>query len=124
LAISTLVPALGSAKSFGYPYPWEPVVAALRGDGPSAPLPLMGIVSFPSFHTAMAIAYTCAYRRLKILLAPAAVLNLLMLAAVPFSGDHYVCDMLGGAAVALCALAVAHRAQRGGLAASRAAHKD
>ena len=55
----------------------------------------------------MAVCYTCAYRRLKLALVPAAALNAFMLAAVPFSGNHYLVDVFGGIVVAIGALKTA-----------------
>ena len=84
---------------------------ALRSGQNVAPLSLVGIVAFPSYHTVMAISYTFAYRRMKWLLAPVAALNGLMLAAVPFSGNHYLVDMIG-ACVAAGSLILADRVVR------------
>lgn len=59
---------------------------------------LKGIVTFPSFHTVMALLLIYVYRRLPIfpwILA----LNTLMLIATPINGGHYLVDMIGGAAV-------------------------
>ena len=65
---------------------------------------MTGVVSFPSFHTAMALAYAYAFRKTGIIGWAIAGLNLVMLAAVPWFGGHYLVDMIAGAATMLLAL--------------------
>jgi hypothetical protein len=67
---------------------------------------LTGVVSFPSFHTSMALAYAWAFRKTGVIGAAVAALNLVMLCAVPFFGGHYLVDMVAGAAVMLASLAL------------------
>lgn len=60
---------------------------------------LPGLVTFPSFHTAMGvIAIYCARNNASILL-PIAAVNLLMIASTPIFGSHYVVDIVAGAAI-------------------------
>jgi membrane-associated phospholipid phosphatase len=59
-----------------------------------------GIISFPSFHTVMALLLTATWRGVKRMFWPVAVLNGLMLLSVPSEGGHYMTDMLGGFLVA------------------------
>ena len=67
---------------------------------------MTGVVSFPSFHTAMALAYCWAFRKTGIISAAITTLNIIMLCAVPFFGGHYLVDMVAGAAAMLLALAI------------------
>ena len=61
---------------------------------------LTGIVSFPSFHAASAVLYMWALWPVRFLGGIAAVLNLLMIAATPVIGAHYMIDVFGGVALA------------------------
>ncbi len=69
---------------------------------------LAGIVSFPSYHTVMALMLIYAYRELygfRYVFA----LNIVMLVSTPINGGHYLVDMIGGAAVTVVAAFLAHR---------------
>lgn len=90
-----------------------PVLLALRGGGPwSFDLSqLQGLISFPSYHTVLAVLLTYAHRR-SLLLVPIALGNIIMLFSIPTVGQHYLVDIIAGAAVALLAIsatAAAHR---------------
>ena len=125
--ISALVPALGPASLFGDQNfinlkltgatPAD-VLAQLRaGSARIIDLDHMaGIVTFPSFHTVIALLVVHAMRRDGWLLMPAVGLNALMLASTITEGGHYVADVLAGSAVTLVAVTVA-----GALTGSRAA---
>lgn len=66
---------------------------------------LEGLISFPSFHTANAILFVWALWPMRILRAILVPLNLLLIAATPLCGAHYVTDIVGGVAVAFAAIA-------------------
>jgi membrane-associated phospholipid phosphatase len=66
-----------------------------------------GIVTFPSFHASCGILFVYAARRHPWALAAVIPLNLLMIAATPPIGGHYLVDLLGGAGVAAGAIVVA-----------------
>lgn len=103
IVVSTLLPAVEPAHAFGFKTPaWE-AHEALRS-GQRTGLSYVGIICFPSFHTAMAVLFTAVYRGMPRLFWPAAALNAVMLLSVPFSGDHYLVDLLGGLAVSAFAL--------------------
>jgi len=87
------------------------IVEALRS-GFQGPYSYVGIVAFPSFHTVMAILFTLALRHTRWLFAGFGILNLAMLSAVPFQGDHYISDMIAGAAIAIAAFWAARRVYR------------
>lgn len=61
---------------------------------------LIGVISFPSFHTSLAIIFTYMFRRTGPIGAVIAAVNLIMLPTIPFIGGHYLVDMFAGAAVA------------------------
>ena len=53
---------------------------------------LPGLVTFPSFHTAMGVVLIYACRRSLFLLVPSLGINLSMIAATPLYGSHYGID--------------------------------
>jgi membrane-associated phospholipid phosphatase len=114
VAISTFVPAIGTYYGLSIaPSQFTSLdstlyqaqlrdIGALR-DGSLRHLEmfkLTGIVSFPSFHAASAVLYLWALWPVRYLGGIAAALNLLMIAATPVIGAHYMIDVFGGVAVA------------------------
>ena len=87
------------------------IVEALRS-GSKGPYGYVGITPFPSFHTVLAILFTLSFRGHRFLFAGFGILNLLMLSAVPFQGDHYLMDMIAGAIIAAAAFFAARRIYR------------
>jgi hypothetical protein len=65
---------------------------------------MTGVVSFPSFHTTMALAYVWGFRRTGVIGWAIAAINLLMLCAIPYFGGHYLVDVIAGAGVMLASL--------------------
>jgi hypothetical protein len=72
---------------------------------------LKGVVAFPSFHAVLGILFIYAHRR-SVLFVPVAVLNGLMLVAIPSEGGHYLTDLLAGCVVAGLAIAAARMVTR------------
>ena len=68
---------------------------------------LLGLVSFPSFHTTGAMLYIFALWGCSSLRWPTVALNVTLILATPVIGAHYFIDLAGGAAVAAAALALA-----------------
>jgi membrane-associated phospholipid phosphatase len=114
VAVSTFVPAIGTYYGLGIaPSQFSSLdgslyqaqlrdIVALR-DGSLRHLEmfkLTGIVSFPSFHAASAVLYMWALWPVRFLGGLAAALNLLMIAATPVIGAHYMIDVFGGVALA------------------------
>ena len=62
---------------------------------------LPGLVTFPSFHTAMGIIAIYCARGTPWLLGPSVIVNVLMIASTPLFGSHYLIDIIAGAAVAV-----------------------
>jgi membrane-associated phospholipid phosphatase len=79
---------------------------ALRGDGLIFMTPdnMQGLVSFPSFHTCMAliIAWCCRGHWLTSIVG--IIVGAAIIAGTPIFGGHYLVDVLGGAAVFALAL--------------------
>ncbi|MDE5441911.1 PAP2 family protein [Bradyrhizobium sp. CSA207] len=118
IAISAVVPAIGTYYGLQLPAAHFPEIntavyagqlrdiLALR-DGSLhelRPFFLSGIVSFPSFHAASAVLYVWALWPVRGIGGIAAALNLLMIAATPVIGAHYIIDIAGGIAVAASAI--------------------
>jgi membrane-associated phospholipid phosphatase len=109
--ISAVFPAVGSAAHFdlhdmpGLPrgagrYFVATIYRFRDGAADSVSLSdLNGVVSFPSFHTSMALMTAYAFRGIRLLLLPVAIwCGLIIVAAMPMGG-HYAVDLVGGAAV-------------------------
>ncbi|ESY51730.1 MULTISPECIES: phosphatase PAP2 family protein [unclassified Mesorhizobium] len=112
VAISAVVPVIGP---YGYYHPAPALFDAysnvagsshladfnaLRSGEPFLLKRNAGIVSFPSFHTILAVLLAFALRATPYVRGPAIVLNsLLIVGAVPFGG-HYLVDTLAGGAIA------------------------
>ena len=114
IAISALVPAIGTYYALQLPAAHLPDIntaiyaGQLRDilglrDGSLHELQLFklsGIVSFPSFHAASAVLYMWALWPVRRIGGIAAALNLMMIAATPVIGAHYMIDVAGGIALA------------------------
>jgi hypothetical protein len=66
-----------------------------------------GLVTFPSFHTVVAVLLLLGFRQVPYLRWASLVLNTLMLISIPIEGSHYLVDLIAGVAVALLAWAMA-----------------
>jgi hypothetical protein len=117
LVIGTFVPAIGPAAAYGFGPEPEAIIHALRSGG-SQKLPYAGIVSFPSFHTVMAVLFTYAHRDIDKTFHYALALNAVMLVSTLYNGDHYLSDILAGFLVAGSTILVTAAAARGSRAAS------
>ena len=73
---------------------------------------LEGLITFPSFHTAIAILFAWAVWRTPYVWFAGLVTNVLMILSTPLSGSHYVIDLAGGAVVATVAIALASQRHR------------
>ena len=101
-----LLPTLGPLDMAGVSAPSGKFIHLLRS-GFDGPYQLGGIISFPSFHIVMAILDTAIYRGIRVLQPLALALNLVMLSAIPHQGDHYLSDLIAGAAIAIVSIAAA-----------------
>jgi len=105
LLVATLWPAAGAFSSYGVASPAEVAsvsdFAALR-NGTLQVFDLtrmQGLVSMPSYHTAMALFFVQAMRWSRLGLLGGGLLNGLMLLSTPTEGGHYLVDVLAGVAL-------------------------
>ena len=120
ILVATLVPTIGAYAFYNVPDAllpafrdpragWDqvPHIIALRnGSMREVPLhDLHGLVSFPSFHTALATITIWATQRLRYVSVAMFALNAPLILATPSLGSHYLCDILGGSMVAFAAIA-------------------
>lgn len=61
---------------------------------------LPGLVTFPSLHTAAGIIFIVTFWKSKVF-APVFIYSIIMIAATPVFGGHYIVDLLAGALLAL-----------------------
>lgn len=121
IAISVFVPAIGTYYGLQLPPARYPNIdtsvyagqlrdiLALR-DGTLRELGLFklaGIVSFPSFHAASAVLYMWALWPVRAVGGIAATINILMIAATPVIGAHYLIDLVGGILLAVASILAA-----------------
>ena len=66
-----------------------------------------GIITFPSLHSALAVILIAAFWPVPVARWIGAVLNILMLAATPIEGSHYLVDVLAGVVIAVLCLGLA-----------------
>lgn len=118
IAIGCALPAVSAAIHFAPPADLFTHIRPERGayhltsltrlrSDPAAVLTLgalPGLVTFPSFHTAMGVVAIYCARHRWWLLAGMVPLNLVMITSTPILGAHYGVDLLGGAAVAGAAI--------------------
>jgi len=64
---------------------------------------LPGLVTFPSLHTAAGIIFIGTFWKSKVF-APVFIYSIIMIAATPVFGGHYIVDLLAGALLALCVM--------------------
>jgi len=111
ISVFGFMPARGPAFDAGIATNLDAIMIALRAKSAS-PVPYNGIICFPSFHTVMAILFTWAHRGLRWTFIPFGLLNFLMLTAIPIFGDHYLVDMVAGAAIAIVSILIMTRISR------------
>jgi len=110
LLISTPWPATGAFAFYGVASPSDLAMVSHFGalrDGTMRVFDLtqmQGLVSLPSYHTAMALFFVQAMRWTRTGLVLAGLLNALMIFATPTEGGHYLVDVIAG--VGLWALTV------------------
>ncbi|MBX9698195.1 MAG: phosphatase PAP2 family protein [Acetobacteraceae bacterium] len=112
-AISGLVPAIGLIGQVGTGYV-ELIEQIRAGEWRVMSFAKPeGIVTFPSFHAALAIILTWAARHHRPTLAVIALLNVLMMLSTPTVGGHYLVDLFGGAVVAVASILLVRRLRAG-----------
>lgn len=94
-------------------YHVEPLLALRDGGLRHIPLRNMeGLVTFPSFHTVLAILLAYGFARVSILMLPMLALNALVIVSTISIGGHYLADVVSGAALALAAIAAFNMRER------------
>lgn len=113
-SLSGVFPALG-------PYEkevpsWSAILVTIRSGGISkfALGEMAGIVAFPSFHTVAAVFLVYVHRHPLRSFIPIAILNAVMVVAIPFAGHHYLVDVISGAGVAVVSILIVRAAMRRG----------
>ena len=104
-AVFVFTPALGHVAHIGTD--WMKTLMMIRS-GEWAAFDFShveGIISFPSFHTTLAILLVYAMRHHRWALAVFVPLNMLLIVATLSVGGHYLVDVLAGAAVAVISIA-------------------
>lgn len=123
ITLSAFFPAVGiyihdniQPQQFAYLHPaaarvHESVLMALRGHSlTNLTFPLRGLITFPSFHTSIALLLIYAslpFRRLRWIMIP---LNIAMVFSTPIDGGHYLVDVLAGMVITSMAMYIAQRA--------------
>ena len=113
--VSALLPAVGPfVHFFGRPTEDIVVLMSLRSGGAHTFVInyLQGIITFPSFHTVLAIIFIYVHRPPSRSFIPVAILNGLMLLGIPSEGHHYLVDMISGTAVVALSIAIVRAASR------------
>jgi len=102
LLISTPFPATSAFVHFNVQDPSASATVpdfALLRDGSLQMIDIanaQGLVSMPSFHTALAVLFTYSLRRLRLLFCIAVLLNVVMILSTPTQGGHYLVDVIAG----------------------------
>jgi hypothetical protein len=118
--IALFLPALGPYEFFRVTAVDHPEIALiteakmtapimwLRAADFSVPMPevTVGLISFPSYHSATAVIYMWAGWRTPYLRWGIVVVNAVMLLATPIHGSHYLVDVIAGIAIAAVAIMV------------------
>jgi membrane-associated phospholipid phosphatase len=65
-----------------------------------------GLVTFPSFHTVLAIITAYAFRGIRFLALPAAILNGIVVVSTLPEGGHFLVDVIAGAIIAVAGIAL------------------
>ena len=104
IGASWFMPAIGHLPDA----PHVPVLLALRAGSLPDGVP-QGLISFPSYHTTVAILLTAALRGERFLFPVACVLNGVMVISTLSMGGHYLVDVLAGLVVAVAAMYLAPR---------------
>jgi membrane-associated phospholipid phosphatase len=71
-----------------------------------------GLVTFPSFHTVLAIITAYAFRGIRFLALPAVILNGIVVVSTLPEGGHFLVDVIAGAIIAVAGIALVRWEQR------------
>ncbi|HEY7550294.1 MAG TPA: phosphatase PAP2 family protein [Hyphomicrobiaceae bacterium] len=119
-ALMLLVPAAGAYAHFHPPrelfdgfgakagmWHYETLIRLRSQAAPSLDFAQMeGLVTFPSFHTVLAIITAYAFRGIRFVTLPAVILNGIVIVSTLPEGGHYLVDVIAGAAIAVAGIAL------------------
>jgi hypothetical protein len=71
-------------------------------------VPMMGLITFPSFHTVMAIQSAWVFWQIRLLRWPAVAFNIAVWVGTLLHGSHHLSDTIAGAAVAVVTIYAAY----------------
>jgi len=92
---------------------WSSLLDVIRARQPiPADKRMVGLVSFPSFHTSVVALLIWILLPFGRICYPLHVYNCILAMAIPVIGLHHLCDMIGGVAVALASIAFANALER------------
>jgi membrane-associated phospholipid phosphatase len=116
-ALSNIFPALGAFYYFNIEIAravhLPDLIHLLAGTQTSFSLPdMQGLVTFPSYHAAMAIILIYVYRGQRLLFPAIAALNVLMLLSTPTYGGHYLVDIIAGVLIAVFSIFIFQKMTR------------
>ena len=120
--IAGLMPAAGNLfDPAAYRHLWPPIalshaelIAGLR-NGSMRVLDvgaMEGIITFPSYHAALAAIFIWAFRSVPMLALPGGLWAGLTIIATPLGGGHYAADVIAGLGLAAISVGAAHRLVR------------
>jgi len=70
---------------------------------------LLGIITFPSFHTAISLVLVWVARGIAWLFWPSLIVGIGVLVSIPSEGGHYFVDVVAGALVTVAAIGLTTR---------------
>jgi membrane-associated phospholipid phosphatase len=73
----------------------------------------LGLITFPSYHALLAVAFAWGWWSVPFLRWPGVVLNAGMLISTPLHGSHHLVDTIAGTALAVASIAIAWRIMTG-----------
>jgi hypothetical protein len=122
--IAVFLPALGPYEFFDLDVADHPNIDLITQDKMTAPIEWLraadfnaprppvtvGLISFPSYHSATAIIYVWAAWRTPYFRWAIVAANGMLLLATPVHGSHYLVDVIAGVAIAIASIAATQSA--------------
>jgi membrane-associated phospholipid phosphatase len=102
--LAGIFPAVGAPVKLGYSYPPTNLLFALR-QNPHQSFEMLGIITFPSYHTVEALLFIYILRG-TVFFLPSLLWNTIVLVSISPCGGHYLADILGGGIVTVLSISV------------------
>lgn len=125
-ALMLLVPAAGAYAHFRPPrelfdgfspnagmWHYETFLRLRAGAVPLDFMQMEGLVTFPSFHTVLAIVTAYAFRGFRLLALPAVIINGVVIVSTLPEGGHHLVDVIAGAIIAVAGIVLVRWEQFG-----------